>query len=197
VGEPGERGAEWLEPGVAGKIFAVSDGTKLQESLEGSTTATVETVISVTDVASGNTRLVHFGEGTESGRFSLRADAPNEPVFFLDNNRQVAWDVSLAGPRVVLHLVFDSNQAQGSRARLFVDGVLRQPFNANVINPGSTIDISTDLPVEFHIGNRADATDADGRSPQGVIHYVALYEVALTETQIAQNAARLAESDDP
>jgi len=197
VGAPGERGVRWATAGVDGFVRASISGTKLEQSFNGASVATIEVVTSLTAVYDGQTRLVHFGYGTDPGRLSLRAQNIGTPSLWVTNSRRVEWNVDLAQPRLVLHLVLDAAAPKDDRARLYAMGARVDPsLVAEPIQDGLMVNLDSSS-TEFHIGNRPQATMSDGRSPAGTIHYVALYDVALTEDEIADNATALAIRDDP
>lgn len=198
TGEPGVRGVTWDQAGTDGYVRTAIAGTKL-ESLDGAQQATIEAVLSLTAVSDGETRLIHFGANTESGRFSLRADDINTIELWIDDTMRVSWPVDLSAPRLVLHLVYDSDETdEADRARLYVGGALaRDGSVASAISSGSSLDIASQAPVTFHIGNRDGSSPTDGRSAAGTYHYVALYDVALSALEVGTNAAALATRDDP
>lgn len=194
VGDPGARGARWASAGAQGEIFVDVADTKLVNRLDGNVMATIEAVLSLEAVVDG-TRLVHFGSGTEAGRFSLRAPNMSTIAFYLGTQR-ATWNVDLGQPRLVVHLVYDATAAEPQdRARLFVDGVPRSTATSPTVGPGDAITIDASLPVRFHLGNRTPIDD-QGQSAAGTIHYAAIYDVALPDKRIARHAAALLESDD-
>jgi Concanavalin A-like lectin/glucanases superfamily len=190
-GPAGQRGASWESVDSAARIATPIAGTKLATMLQGSSTATIEAVLSISAIGTG-TRLVHFGVNTEGGRFSLRSENLTQVQAWIGNDPQTDWTVDLASGRHVLHLVFDSNLEEGQRLRLFDDGELVPPKNLVDVDPMESLDLTAGGSA-FHIGNRGPG----GRSPEGTVHYVALYAVALTPAQIAANTQILQANDDP
>jgi hypothetical protein len=93
--------------------------------------------------------------------------------------------------RTVLHLVFDSNEADpADRARFYVDGVIAPPSNEESIALGAQIG---NLAGEYFVlGNR----EVGARSFRGTLFYAALYDTALGPAAVAHNAARLVANDD-
>lgn len=151
--------------------------------------------MSLTEVFNGQTRLVHFGAGSESGRFSLRAGDIGTLELWVALERRLLWAVDLTTPRLVIHLVYNANAPQPpSRAKLYVGGSFVTPVN---VDQPITQDLPRDLisadpnTVTFHIGDRDDSSPEDGRSAAGTYRYVALYEVAPTAQEVAANAAAL------
>jgi hypothetical protein len=101
-------------------------------------------------------------------------------------------DIATRG-RVVLQYVFDSQQdLVDDRIRLYIDGVRvsSAPMFHVPLAQGQTLDIAAD--ESLCIGNR----EIGDRSPRGAIGYGAIYSAALTDAELAGNAARLLASDD-
>ena len=200
TGAPGVRGVTWASAGTDGFVRTLIEGSKL-ESLEGKRQATIEAVMSLTEVFKDQTRLVHFGAGSESGRFSLRAGDIGTLELWVALQPRLRWAVDLTTPRLVIHLVYNANAPRPpNRAKLYVGGSFVTPVNVDQpITQYLALDLISADPntVTFHIGNRDDSSPEDGRSAAGTYHYVALYEVALTAQEVAANAAALALRDDP
>ena len=99
------------------------------------------------------------------------------------------WTADLAAARAVVTLVYDGTLPDAERARLYVDGV-RAPEASPPMRPFALIDLSR--ATHFCVGNRLIGE----RSPQGTIHYVAVYERALGAAEIAAHVTRLLANDD-
>lgn len=196
-GVAGVRGVTWDTAGTNGYVRTAVADTKL-ETIDGKRRATIEIVMSLSDVVDGS-RLVHYGAEAEGGRLSLRAIDMSTIELWVTYESRAFWTVDLSTPRLVVHAVYDSELAQpDDRAQLYVGGTVVDTLSVEApIAQGLTIDVDSPNPVTFHIGNRDDSTPSNGRSAKGTFHYVALYDVALTAAEVATNAALLAQRDDP
>jgi hypothetical protein len=187
----GNRGLAWTATGDSARASSPVDGTKFAD-LGGSTTGTWEVVVAIDDVVEDWSRIVHIGAGENSGSFTLSTPTPGSVYFRMGNN---ATRESIAVPtlesRTVLHLVFDSNEADpADRARFYVDGVIAPPSNEESIALGAQIG---NLAGEYFVlGNR----EVGARSFRGTLFYAALYDTALGPAAVAHNAARLVANDD-
>ena len=198
----GNRGLRWPATKLDGRATVPIDGTKVQTRLEMKTTATVELVLMIDNAAPEGSRIVHTGAGNESGWFSVRTSHIHQLDFYKDNILAGSWSVDWAARgRTIAHVVFDSGQDNEiHRVRLYLDGsAVPDADNKDVVHPlkDAQIAIPTtgmgNKPVHFTLGNRG--VDAD-RSFEGVLFYAAIYDQVLSEPEIANNAAVLAESDD-
>lgn len=193
--EGGHRGVAWNAIDLLGNIATPVGGTKVETALDGGTTGTIEVVVRLVDANPSSSRLVHIGEDSESGRFTLYADDNASAGFdWLQPGAESAvWPVPfLASGRTVLHVVLDTDLADvASRVRLYVDGNLATE-NGTGIPPllGETTKL---IPTaHFSIGNRF----IGARSFVGVLFYAAVYSTALTPADVATNVAVLTASDD-
>ena len=93
--------------------------------------------------------------------------------------------------RGVFHMVVDvTRAAPEDRARLYVNGA-RLPNVQNVF-AAQGVPLTIGDTRHFVIGNR----EVGERTPQGTIFYAAIYNVALDDAEVAQNAALLLLDDD-
>lgn len=194
------RGILWDEAGNDATVSAVAGtASKLYGGLNGSTTATLEVVLSVQSALLAGSRVIDFSEDI----------AQADPLFSLEvtdtNTMELDWegingDVpgswslpfgSLA--RFVVHLVIDTGQAQAEdRVRLYVNGALATIEDGARAEQNETISVSAAMPVFFGLGNR----QTGGRGFAGTMYYAAIYSQALTVAEIEQNVAHLLISDD-
>ncbi len=193
--DDGNRGLTWATNGGNSRVTIAVTGTKI-EKLAGAQQATIEVVAQVTSCSTQNSRLAHIGRLNLS-QFSLEC---GNGVLLVgwemgtgDIAASIPFDVASQG-RFVAHAVVDTRRViDTERVRLYVDGVERTDSTPNVtpiLNQGIVIPVAPD---EFlGVGNR----EIGGRTIEGTIYYVAIYETALSATEVANNAARLTASDD-
>ncbi|MEM6956951.1 MAG: hypothetical protein AAF411_19815 [Myxococcota bacterium] len=197
--------------GVAGADdgFCTTDASPLPGALNGGFTGTIEVVVRVDDATENQSRLL----GTDyrmNWNFSLAvrgvSDPANTPaVRFSMNDVNYAmgtWEVPY-GERHVFTLTVDSQVPEvRRRTTLFVDGVRRTDNGAAFGEVGETVPLGSTINNNPNsgtcIGNRYSdrASDRGDRAFQGTIGYAAYYDIALTDAEAAQNAARLLANDD-
>jgi Concanavalin A-like lectin/glucanases superfamily len=192
-GAAGRRGLRWVSAGGGGAAFVLLDGTKLLEALQQMTAGTMELVVTVAAGLNTKARLLHVGGGNEDGRMTVSYSSDDNLFFHMGNGVAAAtWDIALADEgRAALHIVFDSqNRNVSDRARLYVNGSLR-PATQVSVQPGASPPV---VAGSFMVlGN----LPSGGQSPMGTIHYAAVYDVAMDEPTVANNAAQLLLNDDP
>lgn len=180
-------------------------GGLLQMGLNGAQQLTIELVLEVDATPNAQMRALQVSTlNNVSGDVGVQLD-PNTGRVAIDFNDTMSgsdfnglWEPSLLGRgRVVLHVLFDTTQAEeADRAMLFIDGVRSEPGlpGAVPVQPITQGDSLVVSPVHFlAIGNR-EANPA--RPFPGTIFYAALYQGALTEAAIQNNVAVLSSSDD-
>lgn len=160
--------------------------------LDGSTSATLEAVVDITEGVFESSRIVHFGGNDMLWGFSLAYNSGDQIGFAMNNTGLLhgRWMAPLRTMgRVVLTLVYDGSLPEAQRVTLHIDGALQTSIAAEEPAPAA-IDWtgSTDL----CLGNRVIGQ----RSPRGTIHYAAIYDRALSEAEIVTNVERLLASDD-
>lgn len=187
----GNRGLRWQTAGQGGVPSASVDGTALA-GLSTQTSATIEAVVQLQAVIASGSRIVHIGSADEGGRFTLAADDLDELHYRNYTAEYGNWpfDFDMRN-RAVVHLVIDTTQPlESDRVRLFVNGV-----GVEAQAGGSLPPLNEEFQVggrDFAIGNRANGS----RSAQGMIFYAATYGCALTDAEVANNAAILFADDD-
>jgi hypothetical protein len=202
VEQSGHRGLSWSKIELHGRATIPVDATKIQARLAGKTTATIEVVVEIDQVTANGSRVSHIGAGAEPGHLTLRSDDINKAQTYWQGDRLAGvWDVDwVAEGRAVVHLVYDTAQADpAARVRFYLDGqeLPDAPDPVEHPMPNQTITIpATGLmmkPVHYTLGNRGEDV---ARSFKGVLFYAALYDVALSDDDIATNAALLEQDDD-
>lgn len=192
TGQTPHRGLRFDATGGMGRASVLMDGTKLT-ALEGITQATLEVVATLDAADPLGSRLIHVGDLGNESRFSLQARSTTEVDFEWRGSTPDfgLWQVAdLAQQRAVLHFVFDTPAANAQdRGRLYLDGV-RQAATIAAPQPSEPLQVGTGRFLV--VGNR----EAGERTPQGVIHYAAIYAAALTDAEIVTNAAALTAADD-
>lgn len=103
----------------------------------------------------------------------------------------VRWNAISVGVRRVLHVAIDTTQAtQADRARIWWDGVeVTDKSVALTLNDALTMSANARLIAMNWLSALA-------RSPNGVLHYAALYAGAMSPAEVYANAALLDTSDD-
>ncbi len=185
----GHRGLRWQASGQGGVASVGVDGTTIAD-LEGTTAATIEVVVQLQSVVSDGSRLVHIGMGSEGGRFTLASDGADELHYRNYDTEYGNWPFDFAlSDRAVVHLVIDTAQPdEANRVRMFVDGVA-VAATSGLPPQDQTFQVGG---RSYAIGNRANGS----RSPQGLIYYAASYACALSDAEVAHNAAILHADDD-
>jgi len=202
AGGLGQRGLSWPAAMLDGRATIPVLGTKVQSQLTGSPTATIEVVLDLNEVTMFGSRIVHIGGGSEPGWLTLRTDSPIKAQTYWQGDVLAGeWDLNwdLVG-RVVVHLVYDTTEMDPvDRVRFYVNGVEFVDAAGDAVAPmqDQMIEIPGMNPmneeVHFTLGNRGVAVQ---RSFAGALHYVALYDEALSSAQIDKNFLALIASDD-
>ena len=187
----GHRALAWSAIEADGRASLPLLGSKLYTALSGSEVATIEAVVDIKAISAARSRIVHVGGGNEDGHLTLSA-TPGTVWLFVDESTPAGtWsvDLTLLG-RVVVHAVFDSQAPTAAdRATLYVNGQLATNVSSGIEQGYQLAPVTSDYLV---IGNR----EQGARSPEGTIHYAAIYERALTQAQATTNALALQASDD-
>jgi hypothetical protein len=191
--EDGNAGLRWTVTGADGRASAPVDGSKVT-ALEGSSTGTIEVVLSLSAVTSNWSRISHIGSSDEVGRFTLLSGEANTLMAWWNTNDQLgAWNIGLTGlGRVVVHVVLDTNQVTpADRARLYLDGVVQADISgATPPALGAGIELATGR--HYVLGNR----EVGGRTFMGTLYYAALYTSALDASTVQHHAEILSAADD-
>lgn len=190
----GHRGLVWAQDNTTDGVFLADiSGTKFPARLDTKTAATIEVVVDAVALDTNGARLVHLGASNGNGRLVMRTrggagGSSGDPAHWWNGTIHNTWGIDLeAAGRVVLHLVIDTTLAQG-RAQFLVDGVAQTPSGAEVPQNEALSMVGQSI----GIGNRL----AGDRASQMTIYYVAIYDVALTASEIDSNVERLRLSDD-
>lgn len=193
------RGLLWKESDTTARASVQLDATKVKSMLQGATGATLEAVVELNTIVD-HTRIIYIGhvvvDGNgdtdgrdnlsmylEGGRIQLRMD---------DDQIRGEWAIDPTNyGRLVLQISLDTTGATPvERRSLYVNGTLIPSVDDNEAPAQSTIDLtpSTDLAL----GTRPSGPF----SPQGMIHYAAIYARALSKHELQTNAALLLLDDD-
>lgn len=195
----GQRGLSWTTQSTSRASIPI-DAAKIHTLLHGTQTVTVEAVIDSPMLLPNSPRLVWIGPagGTSDGQLSvlLQAGVGMPSVNFNDpnvNQDTASSTDTLAGVgRVVLHVVVDTSQPLATdRARLYRDG-LAMPLATGTVPPTQNATLDLGFGNELAIGNRG----AGDRAFVGVVYYLAMYSIALSPADVANNAAILLGDDD-
>ncbi len=187
----GNRGLSFDAASRDDRASAPIDTTKVRAMVEGGTEVTYELVAALLDASSSGSRLLHIGFD-EDHTLSLETNSVTRLCASV--NDADAGQVSVFHPvlgRGVFHMVVDVTQsAPEDRARLYVNGA-NLPNVQNVF-AAQGMPITIGDMRHLVIGNR----EIGERTPQGTIFYAAIYNVALDDAEVAQNAALLLLDDD-
>ena len=186
----------------------LSGGNKIFDALDGATQATMEVVVEITtamlngDIADPiNIFGVYDFDGSDDplGMFwwgnKLVVDYDGPSGYTAEEYNEATSGLS-AGVHVFHYVLDTPNATQASRQRLYMDGNLLTPSAASTPTQDSTIDIPTATSHIVSLGGWQDYVDVGGGFA-AAIYYAALYDVALTDTQIDSQATALAASNDP
>ena len=188
----GQTGLQWSAASLNGYAgFGDVDQTKFEDAMESPGIASTMEVVARLDNVGGAgapSRVFWIGDNQDSGALALLAGDFGIGLSYEDTVR-TTWPLPPAG-RHVLHLVVETMAADGSRARLYVDGVEATPSNVNEMAQNDVLSVTNGEQV--HIGN----TLTQGRSIEGIIFYAGLYNVAMSEPDIVNNAMVLLANDD-
>jgi hypothetical protein len=176
------RGLVWDMANGPGHASRVGVGS----ALGGTTTATIEAVVSLSGVAMMESRLFHIGS-TAAGRLALGVAESSCQININDANF-TRWALT-ASLRQVVHVRIDLEAGPAERARFFVGGV--EQMDTNGVYP-TPVALNIPATAVFYLGNRFD----DARSPSGSIYYFALYGIAMSPEDITYNAGILGQGDD-
>ncbi len=189
---PTGRGWESTTTNNDGRASTLVNGTKLQTTLDGATATTIEVVLAIDALSTSQSRIFHIGDGSESGYLTL--SSPNATTLFfyaLGTTLRGQWNPGFDGTRAVFHLVYDSAEpTAGDRVRLYKNGVLQASTGGT--DPPLNETISIPNGKYFAIANR----EVGVRSFDGSIYYAAVYDGALTASEVSTNSTALLASDD-
>jgi uncharacterized repeat protein (TIGR01451 family) len=196
----GHRGLNGPNGTHVGVAQGDATGTKYQTSLDGASQASFTVVTEWTNsgetqaiagfYTSAGTRVMHFGT-LSNGALDVWIRTESQ------SDLRVRWgDTGWAdGTRRVFHLLYDSDDpTPENRVRLYVDGVDQ---GAGTLGSGSwpasgeALDLSGSISIAAlnEAGGVQDAT-------QGTVFYYAVYDGALTGSEISSDATALLADDD-
>jgi len=199
----GYQGLRWNAAGSQGSIFGTSvTNDKFPARLDGSTTMSVELVVDIED------NIASAAAGPD-GSPLIQFSSPDDPHVLTveaygDGDVRMRWQGgTVAGvwqapteSRAVLHLVIDTNEAaEEDRVRFYVAGnptALKAQTMYTLPTLGQTLEMLSSSPVITSLGSK----DLEFRSFKGVMYYAAVYQHAMSGTQVAEHASLLALSDD-
>ena len=178
--------------GNSGRATTLVDGTKLQTTLNGATAASIEIVVDINAVNTSSSRLVHIGGGSDSGYLTLSTPNLTTLYFYtLGGTLRGQWNPGFGAGRAVYHLVYDSGLATaGDRVRLYKDGTLVTKTGGT--DPPLNEALSVPNGKYFALGNR----ELCCRSSDGSFYYAAIYDGALTASEVTTNSTALLALDD-
>lgn len=187
----GHRGLTWIHKNISGRASTSVSNTKVLQ-LDQTTQGTIECVAEIEDAGGTSAcgRLSHLGVNNY-GSFTLCVGTPSRIDAFFNRRQVEAWSTSLSG-RIVLHYVLDTALVDpAARVLMYLDGADLGVGNAADEPPmeGELLELSTGL---YALGNRID----EEASFMGTLFYCALYSVAFTPEEVANNAALLLLGDD-
>jgi Concanavalin A-like lectin/glucanases superfamily len=197
------RGLQWQAAGSFG-MANESIGTSKLAALEGSTTVTVEAVLTLDGLPPYYARILQISPPENvAARLGLRITTGGLLSMDINDNgggvdHSGLWNPPLpVNDRIVLHAVMDTSGSAGQdRLRAYVDGVALTSisnFPEPVVPPAMEEALNFGPSPYFAIGNRAQGD----RGFVGTIHYLALYDSAFTPARVGAAASALAVSDDP
>ena len=185
------RGLRWITKIDAGGPHTLITGTKIKTQIDGNTKASMCCVINMDTVSGSGPRFFTIGLSTDNGAFGFMA-FESDKLSFSFNDFIKKFTQPVTSGKMVVHIVYDSTLAdEDDRLKMYING--NRILYASGPHPGAseTIDLS-DAGLEMFIGNR----DGDIRSPDGDIKYCAIFDGALSETQIIMENSSLQANDD-
>lgn len=196
------RGLRWTT-GSVGRASLQVDGTKIAQQLNTATSATIEVVAAMGATQNWVARMVEIAPpGAVGSNLALLLEDGTSQLTLEVNNanggaeRAAFWDYNLVDDvRHVIHAVVDTSEANSlARARLYVDGAAITDMNVT----GTLVPLGQNEPLTvgandyLTVGNTPDGN----RAFVGRIFYVAIYDVALDDQDIANHTVVLSNSDD-
>lgn len=190
VENAGNRGLHWQNALGNGKA-EVSLGSPKLASLREVSTTTMEIVV---DVDGADASTIGHVAGLRGSNPDLILSARGDSELLLHrpyNALTATWVGVHEQERMVLHVVYDATLGDPERrVDLYKNGVLVDKTTSTPPPMGDSETLST--ASEFIIGNQQDQT----QSIAGTIYYVAVYDRALTPSEVSNNAQRLLANDD-
>lgn len=188
----GHRGLTWPASSSSGKAEIALGSTKLATDLATSSRVTIEVVADIkgAGLAGSESRIAGMGGGNPD--FALTAvDATDIRFFRPFGTVGATWVNGNTRARMILHLVFDSTQADAAqRIELYQNGIKLVKTTSSPPGQNQTVGLGSN--DQLVIGNR----QTSDRSIAGTIFYVAFYNQALDSAEITNNAQRLLVNDD-
>lgn len=187
----GNRGLAWQASGGTGKLEIGLGGTKYLNAFNPATRVTIEVVAQIANAGGAGSESQIAGLRGSNPDFMLTALGSTDLRFFRPfGNNGATWSGVNQGQRMVLHLVYDSNESAEERIQLYKNGTLVPKTASSPPQPGQAVGLGGSDKLIF--GN---APNQD-RSIQGTIFYVAYYNAAFDAGKVANNAMRLIVDDD-
>ena len=193
-GVDGRRGLQWSQANVSGSAGSTLELNSIRNLAE-QQAFTVELVVQALAVGTTGSsvlfELVSDVGASKTSQYALQAFG-DDMEFVFEGAVVQLWPDWGIGSQNVLHLVFDSaNSTATDRVRLYSEGIrLATSAPQNELPQGASPKLS-DVSV-FTLGNAF----AGLRSIEGRIGYLGVYNEALGETAIMQNAMILQNNDD-
>ncbi len=186
----GHRGLQFLRIAIDDKASIAIDNTKVHTTLDGSTSMTYEAVIDGRRFSTSYTRFIHIGMNQDH-TLTLETKSGGRVSSEVNSEFNASAPADLTVGRVVLHAVLDTTQANpDDRYHLYINGAHHPTLESNP--PPQDLAIALGTGRELVLGNRT----VGSRAMEGVLYYAAIYSSALSDEQVAQNAALLLINDD-
>ncbi len=189
----GHRALSWSAPGLDARAAALIGNSKLA-ALHGSKQATIEVVVKIEAVAdamqTGPSRLMHIGPDFQQDWFSLGLAQPETLDFFWKGGVNAGrWPLPTGSDPFVLHLVLSTSAL--NTLMLYINATPQEPYN-NVPLPAINETIGIFGGAKLVLGNLPDGK----HSFQGELYYLAIYNAALSQSEMLHNVDRLLANDD-
>lgn len=207
----GHRGLESTSDVGSHRAFKSIDNTsdKIRDAFQGVQKATIEIVIVLDAATNAVSRIFGISDRVSGTDGILMFEYDADATKTASTGGPGAFTISWGGVRVrnrekiepvsrrVMHVVIDTTQADNAnRVRFYTDGALDTTDMGAML---TTVVQNSTLSIPSGSGlvamNRGHTTTWD-RSFDGILFYAALYNVALNDAAIAQNATTLLADDD-
>lgn len=186
------RGLTWADANGNDRAHSTIDSSDLLTRLQGGTAATFEVVMQATAMDS-DTQLFVINTGSTLPRLGITSTSISDLSFYwqISPVRIAQWVVDHT-QRNIFHVVLDTTQAiDTDRVRLYIDGVPATSTGGTPPTQDQMINLGNG--AELIAGNRQSG---GANMATGSLFYAAIYDDALTPTEIANNVAVLQLSDD-
>jgi hypothetical protein len=192
-------GMRWTTAGGAGRVSqpvgSTAEQTKLS-NIVGSTTMTIEVVLRI-DAAWALSRIVTLertGGGINLAFGARQTTGGLHYEIYRQGSSWAQWPASAS--RAVVHVIIDTELAPSDRLRGFVDGVAVAPTLLGPPPSGHTFGLNGDTALSLGNCFPLASGGPEDRAIGGTLYYAAIYAGALSDEQVAHNAAILMASDD-